>query len=219
MISDRIDPNLSDIFDRAIEVEQEVHSDLYERIVNEPDMVVYKCKSKDGKPFVVKSYVTFDHIPSEALCKLVFDDTWRKEYAQGLEKFEIIDKYNEYNDVYYMQINPPIAIVSRRDFVLRRYYISNYKGVEHMMVMSSCDHHLKPAQSSPVRGLMLQNVRIVRKNTNGRGSTLYSLAQLDMGGNIPMFLIESKAADMAKQMKSTLIDFYQLCVDQKVPVV
>ena len=197
-------------FDQAIAEENTISPD-YKLVLDENGVLIYKFKPSNGDPAIIKSYVTFEMIPPATLAKLLFRDEIRQKYDEPLESFGVLESRGDFECIYYMVINPPMALISRRDFVTRKFDILNYKGAEEIVVMTSCDHHLKPAQSSPVRGTMHNNTRIVRPNPSGPGSVLFCIMQMDMGGNIPSGIMESKATDMPKEMKSRIIQFYKKC--------
>ena len=160
---------------------------------------VYKKVLKDGGGLITKSFVTFDNIPIDDLAVIILDEDFRKKWDQLFSGPRILEKIDSISDIFYFQVEAPVMLVSKRDFVVKRYTFKDFKGVDYFVFMESVETPLMPVQKGTVRAKMVQNVRVLRKTPDGKGSTLIVLAQVDLGGMIPQWVINKEAGSVPKK--------------------
>ena len=64
------------------------------------------------------------------LFSLLKDPEKRKQWDKHLINFDIIKKIDDKSDLLYFKMQPPMKLISPRDYVLYRYYVHNKKNPE-----------------------------------------------------------------------------------------
>ena len=64
------------------------------------------------------------------LFSMIKDPEKRLKWDKNARSFEIIKKLDEYSDLLYFKMQPPVKLVSARDYVLYRFNINNKKNPE-----------------------------------------------------------------------------------------
>lgn len=85
-------------------------------------------------------------------------------------------------------------MVSRREFVNKRTEISDYRGIDYVMVERHTEHNSRPRNSNFVRGKMINSGSCIWHRPGG-GSIQTIAVQVNIGGLVPQWLVNMKADD------------------------
>ena len=164
----------------------------YELCAEGPSYKVWKKDMKDGH-VSTKSTATFSDIPVEDLVTIMQNDNFRQTYEKVFCNPKSLEKLGPNTDIYYFQIDPPVMMISKRDFVVKRTILRNYKGTYFFVHMESIDTPLMPVQKGIVRGHVISQSRVITPTPDGKGSIVTTSGQMDLGGNIPSWVINKNA--------------------------
>lgn len=95
----------------------------------EPGLKIY-VKNEDSVLNSIRGEIIKPNKNIFELFSLFKDPEKRMLWDKNMKIFEIIKQLDENSDILYMKMQPPVALVSARDYVLYRYYINNKKHPE-----------------------------------------------------------------------------------------
>ncbi|KAL8448215.1 hypothetical protein Emag_003983 [Eimeria magna] len=147
--------------------EHDPHDPSWELTVNQQLIKVYKYISPNSPVVIVKAYASFDGIPLSVLSYNIKDINSRLEWDTTFGDYRIIEKDVNGCEMIYCMMKAPFP-VSNRDFLQWRRTIEDYdEGVVKM---------------------------ILRSKNDPNSSTLFLVAQTDVKGLIPKWLVNTTAA-------------------------
>ncbi|XP_026192601.1 uncharacterized protein LOC34622133 [Cyclospora cayetanensis] len=166
----------------------------WEQTVNQPSIQVYKYISPNSPVVIVKAYANFEGIPlavlrhniQEVSCRLLWDTTFAD--------YRIIEHDIDGCEIIYCVMKAPFPVANRDFLQWRRTLSCPQEGFVKMM-MRSADHPSVPERPGCVRAETLMSGYLMRQCQNDpNSSTLFLVAQTDVKGLIPKWLINSTAA-------------------------
>ena len=148
---------------------------------------------------VIKAIIRLPDVTAEEVHAMIGADEVRREWDTFIIETEILEKKDDYRDVFYFVVPSPTMLVSRRDFVCQRIMFPNYKGADYFTYMKHMIHPKKGDRPKHVRGKILNFGRVIRRTKDNKGCTVTMVASVDIGGSIPKWIVNLKASSGPKE--------------------
>ena len=178
----------------------------YSKEIDEPDIKAYQ-KLEEGKDIVlIKSISNIPYnkyIIFEAIANLEL----RKKWDKSFEELKIVNHDGENGaEILYMIIKPPVFFITPREIVQQRKIWKNFPTTNsHIMHFISVDNPACPVNKKYVRAKTIISGYYIQDDPNRPGcSILGSLSQTDVGGKIPVGIINKFAAKSSKNWVDNL---------------
>ncbi|KAL8275936.1 hypothetical protein Esti_000052 [Eimeria stiedai] len=164
------------------------HDPSWELTVNQPLIKVYKYISPNSPVVIVKAYASFDGIPLSVLSHNIKNISSRLEWDTTFDDYRIIEKDVNGCEMIYCMMKAPFP-VSNRDFLQWSRLVREVCGCR------SADHPSVPERQGCVRAETLMSGYLMRRSKDDpNSSTLFLVAQTDVKGLIPKWLVNTTAA-------------------------
>lgn len=177
--------------------EKQAHDDadsMWELTVDQAAIRVYKYNSPDSPVVLVKAYATLDGIPLNVLCHHIRHIPTRLKWDTTFGDYRVIEQDVDGCEMIYCLMKAPFP-VSNRDFLQWRRTEEDEEAKVAKMLMRSADHPSVPEKSGCVRAETLISGYIMEARMgNEKSSDLFILAQTDVKGLIPKWIVNTTAA-------------------------
>lgn len=140
---------------------------------------VYKRKSEDSPIFMIKAYARLDNIPPEKAYRMLADIELRRQWDYLLTDIEAFDRLTPEIDHMYSVLNPPLPIISKRDFCQLRTMVQGYKDTAFIIHFRSVEHPTRPEIKDYIRANTIISGYIFRPLAGGTGCTMTIATQAD----------------------------------------
>ena len=176
----------------------------YSHEIDEPDCQVYK-KLEEGKDVVLIKNISNIPYNKDIILEAIFNPDIRKKWDKALEEMKIISNEND-SDIIYMIINPPVFFITARDFVQRKKVWKNFPNDNsHLVHIVSVDNASYPPSKKYVRAKTIIMGYYIKDDPNKPGcSIIGGVSQTDLGGEIPISVINKFAAKGSKEWSDNL---------------
>ncbi|CDJ42325.1 hypothetical protein ETH_00018720 [Eimeria tenella] len=166
----------------------------WEQTVNQPLISVYKYISPNSPVVIVKAYAKFDGIPLAVLSRNIRDVECRLKWDTTFADYRIVENDVDGCEMIYCVMKAPFPI-SNRDFLQWRLTVEKPEEGVVKMMLRSADHPSIPEQSGCVRAETLISGYLMRQSSSDpNSSSLFIVAQTDVKGLLPKWLVNSTAA-------------------------
>lgn len=142
-------------------------------------------------------------IPTAHAYRMLLEPAIRTQWDEKFKDFEVVETISENEDITYYWVKAPI-MVTNRDFLVNRKYKKDVAEYNYVIYTTSIEHPSKPVTSKRVRGSTIDGVCALK--ILGEDSCEMSIiSQINLNGNVPKFLVNSKAVEGTKQVYTTLV--------------
>ncbi|XP_026191471.1 uncharacterized protein LOC34622234 [Cyclospora cayetanensis] len=167
---------------------------MWELTVDQATIKVYKYNSPDSPVVMVKAYATLEGIPVKVLCHHIRHIPTRLKWDTTFGDYRVVEQDVDGCEMIYCLMKAPFP-VSNRDFLQWRRTEEDPEAKVTKMLMRSADHPSVPEKSGVVRAETLISGYIMAAQPNdASSSTLFILAQTDVKGLIPKWVVNTTAA-------------------------
>ncbi|KAL8432214.1 hypothetical protein Efla_005110 [Eimeria flavescens] len=167
---------------------------MWELTVDQQHIKVYKYNSPDSPVVLVKAYAKLDGIPLNVLCHHIRHIPTRLKWDTTFGDYRVVEQDVDGCEMIYCLMKAPFP-VSNRDFLQWRRTEEDAEANVTRMLLRSADHPSMPEKSGVVRAETLISGYIMEaQKTDSSSSTLFILAQTDVKGLIPKWVVNTTAA-------------------------
>ena len=182
-------------------------SDLgYSQEINEPDIKAYK-KLEEGKDIVLIKSISNIPYNKDIIFEAIANLELRKKWDKSFEELKIVNNDGENGaEILYMIIKPPVFFITARELVQQRKIWKNFPTTNsHIMHFVSVDNPACPPNKKYVRAKTIISGYYIQDDPNKQGCSIVgSLSQTDVGGEIPVSIINKFAAKGSKDWVKNL---------------
>jgi hypothetical protein len=150
---------------------------------------------------MIKMRCEFPDIAAETLYDVLHDADYRKVWDDRMISGKVIEMLDSHNEIGYYSVKVPSPLANR-DFVTHRRWRADFSKGEWIICNHSVQHKDMPEIKGFVRGENILCGYIITRTENG--CRLDYLAQSDLKGWIPSWLINSCSSKFAPSVSDNL---------------
>jgi hypothetical protein len=160
-------------------------------------------KSVQGVPqLIVKCFTTFDGFTKEEICDALWNVECRREWDKVCQEFKIVENIKEDDtEIIYMAIQPPLNIISPRDFVQKRKILKNFPTDDSIMIhFNSVEHSSCPVNNKYIRAeTIISGYHIKTISIDPLKTSFSAIVHNDPKGLIPNWILDFIAPKFPKE--------------------